>query len=246
MSCEQLWTEGYLHKAITAGEASEATLDDAVRRTTMQKMKAGVFDPLEGQEWVGLGEEDLNTTLHQQVAYEAALQSLVLLKNGEPRPGHTARPLPLKRGIKLAVVGPLAFETTGLVSDYAKWSNGNPPPSIASALTASNTGGSTTASIGVQVDSKDSSGIAAAVAAASEADATVLVLGLTKAQEHEGIDRADTKLPGLQLSFAHTVLANAKGPVVLVSVCIEREEWEREREREREGGRGGGCHPIRL
>jgi beta-glucosidase-like glycosyl hydrolase len=122
-----------------------------VTRTTLQKMKAGAFDPVGPQsEWTSLGLQDLNSTAHQQVAYEAALQSLVLLKNGATDlevnraaaasvvVGGTggagaavgavgagivagAPPLPLQRGKKLAVVGPLAFETTGLVSDYASW-----------------------------------------------------------------------------------------------------------------------------
>ena len=46
------------------------------------------------------------------MAYEAALQSFVLLKNS---PGA----LPLKRGIKLAAVGPMVNQVDGLRSDYA-------------------------------------------------------------------------------------------------------------------------------
>ena len=45
------------------------------------------------------------------------------------------------------------------------------------------------------------------------------VLGITKSEEHEGIDRHDTLLPGAQSDFAQQVLAAAKGkPVVLVLV----------------------------
>ena len=43
----------------------------------------------------------------------------------------------------------------------------------------------------------------------------MLVLGITKTQEHEGIDRANTLLPGLQEPFAQQVLALGK-PTVLV------------------------------
>jgi hypothetical protein len=93
------------------------------------------------------------------------------------------------------------------------------PPSIAEALTNANTGGSTVASIGVQVDSKDGSNITAALAAVASADAVVLVLGMTRGQEHEGMDRSDTNLPGLQESFALQVIAAAQkvhAPVILV------------------------------
>ena len=47
------------------------------------------------------------------------------------------------------------------------------------------------------------------------------MLGLTKDQEHEGMDRADTLLPGLQETFALQVLAQAgkqTKPVVVVLV----------------------------
>ena len=47
---DKLLTDGYLHDAINKNQTSVATLDLAVRRTLMQKMKAGVFDPLENQE----------------------------------------------------------------------------------------------------------------------------------------------------------------------------------------------------
>ena len=93
---DHLWTEGYLEKAIDAGKATEATLDAAVRRTLRQKLKVGVFDPLEQQPWGHLGAESLNSTAAQRVAQEAAEQSLVLLKN--------AATLPLTRGLKVALV----------------------------------------------------------------------------------------------------------------------------------------------
>ena len=47
-----------------------------------------------------------------QVAFEAALQSFVLLKNA-------AATLPLRRGLTLAVVGPMSVQVDGLRSDYA-------------------------------------------------------------------------------------------------------------------------------
>jgi hypothetical protein len=68
---------------------------------------------------------------------------------------------------------------------------------------------------GVDVNSSDSSGIPAALAAAAAADVVVLVLGNDRTQEHETLDRTDTALPGLQEPFALDVLALNK-PVVIV------------------------------
>lgn len=62
-------------------------------------------------------------------------QGLVLLENDGA--------LPLKPGGIVAVVGPMAVETTGLLSDYAAWGPQSPPPSIADAIAAANQGGRT-------------------------------------------------------------------------------------------------------
>jgi hypothetical protein len=41
---DDLWGEGDLEAAITAGMTSTTKVDDAVRRTTMHKMKVGLFN----------------------------------------------------------------------------------------------------------------------------------------------------------------------------------------------------------
>lgn len=46
---DDLWTQGYLAQAINASLSTMATLDEAVSRTLMQKMKVGLYDSLEGQ-----------------------------------------------------------------------------------------------------------------------------------------------------------------------------------------------------
>ena len=58
------------------------------------------------------------------------------------------------------------------------------------AITAANTGGSTTYTAGCAITGTDSSGIAAAVAAAKAADLVVLGLGITQAVESESHARA--------------------------------------------------------
>ena len=212
---DHLWGEGDLEEAIRLGMSDEATLDAAVTRTLLAKMRVGVFDPVTSEPWAPwttLDESALNSSHAQRVAYEAALQSIVLLKN-------SGGALPLGRGGKLAVVGPMAVKTAGLRSDYAHWSSPTLPPSIAEALAAANRGGATRVAAGVGVDSTNASGVAAALDAVRWADATVLVLGITRDQEHEGTDRADTKLPGLQPSFALQVLGAAAGRPVVVVLC---------------------------
>lgn len=55
-----------------------------------------------------------------------------------------------------------------------------------------------------------------AVRAAEEADATVILVGLDKTVEMEGVDRQDLELPGYQNKLIKNVHDAAKGPVILV------------------------------
>jgi hypothetical protein len=112
----------------------------------------------------------------------------------------------------------MGMTSFGMLSDYAGdqicWNDYDCIPTIAQAITKVNTG-TTTSAAGVDINSNNSSGIQPALALGSKADIIVLVLGIDRSIEHEGIDRTDTALPGLQESFAHQVLALGK-PVILV------------------------------
>ena len=84
---DDLWTEGDLETAIGAGMATTKTLDAAVKRTTMHKMKMGLFDPplnttaagdtdtatdtdaATPADWRTLGPEAIDSAQTQQVAY---------------------------------------------------------------------------------------------------------------------------------------------------------------------------------
>ena len=45
------------------------------------RFRMGLFDPLENQEYTTIGIEKINATAHYDLVLDAALQSLVLLKN---------------------------------------------------------------------------------------------------------------------------------------------------------------------
>ena len=120
--------------------------------------------------------------------YEAGLQGLVLLENGNPLL-HTPKALPLVPGRKLAVVGPQGLARYGLLSDYfggeVCWPSANCTElvegkcfdcitTIAEALAAENFGGATVASMGCEINSTNASMMEAAVEAARGADAIIL------------------------------------------------------------------------
>merc|ERR1719272_1491059 len=118
---------------------------------------------------------------------------MVLLRNEK-------QTLPLKAGIKIAVIGPQAATKQGLLSDYAteepcydtSGGGGNCILSIVDEIrnrnSASGAGETTTAS-GVEMNSNNVDGIPAALALAKEADVVILAVGIDKSMEGEGFDR---------------------------------------------------------
>jgi len=82
-----------------------------------------------------------------------------------------------------------------------------------------NLGSNVTVAQGVDISSSDTSKIQAALDAVAASDQVIMVLGITTQQEHEGIDRSNTLLPGQQENFALQVIAKAAGkPVILVLI----------------------------
>ena len=212
-----------LGDAIAQGLTTEAAVNTALTRALTQLFVAGLFDQPRATDWTQtIGIDTINSTEHQHAVHDAALQSIVLLQN-EPPAGKTTPLLPLvPSAAKIAVVGPQAEARSGLMSDYATEQacadgSDNCVVSITDGIRAANggDGSSVSSAQGVEVNSKERSGIAAALAVAKAADIVVLALGIDKSVEGEGTDRADITLPGLQSEFAERVLALRK-PTVLV------------------------------
>jgi len=94
---------------VASGEVDESNIDDKVRDVLRVRMKLGIFDPPEMQPWKDLPFSTLGSDEHNQLAYEMAVQSAVLLKN-EPATDGAEPLLPLDASkIKtVAVIGPNA------------------------------------------------------------------------------------------------------------------------------------------
>jgi beta-D-xylosidase 4 len=129
---------------------------------------------------------------------------MVLLKNS----GNT---LPLKAGLKIALIGPLVNATVAMQGNYF----GNPPFLISPLAGAVAAGYSVTSVQGATTSGTDSSGFAAAVAAAKAADVIVYVGGLDNTVEAEGLDRTSITWPGVQLNLIQSLAAVGK-PLVVV------------------------------
>ncbi|WP_189361737.1 glycoside hydrolase family 3 N-terminal domain-containing protein [Algibacter mikhailovii] len=98
-----------LPEAIEKGLVTEEVINTAVKRCLIMKLKLGLFD--ENQSIGKDGALDFDPPEFRELAYQAACESIVLLKNDGI--------LPLKKNVKkIALVGPNAATTQGLLGDY--------------------------------------------------------------------------------------------------------------------------------
>eukprot|EP00521_Asterionellopsis_glacialis_P014611 CAMPEP_0195294214 /NCGR_PEP_ID=MMETSP0707-20130614/14353_1 /TAXON_ID=33640 /ORGANISM="Asterionellopsis glacialis, Strain CCMP134" /LENGTH=844 /DNA_ID=CAMNT_0040355121 /DNA_START=52 /DNA_END=2586 /DNA_ORIENTATION=+ len=203
--------------AIQEGLLTEEELDKSFSRLVDIQMRLGLFDNSKASHpYFQYGINDIDTAEYQSLALEAAHQSIVLLKND----GGTA--LPLKKGRKVAVIGPHFNATDLFLSNYhgGRCISGNFDCVVTplSAIKNANVNGSTVGSKGCEVSSADASYIARAVAIAEEADDVILMVGIDGSQESEGRDRYNTTLPGLQSELVTQIAAIKNSTTTLVIV----------------------------
>ncbi|MEU4573341.1 glycoside hydrolase family 3 N-terminal domain-containing protein [Nonomuraea sp. NPDC023979] len=206
--------------AVKAGTVSDALIDRALRRVLAQKAELGLLDP----DWRPLPDDVENLRLDddrgRDIALRLARQAVVLLRNSRGV-------LPLAPGARVALVGPVADDPMAMLGCYSfpLHVGGHPEhglglevPSLRQALDALVPG--VAYARGCDVSGDDTSGIAAAVAAAEAADVCVLAVGdraglFGRGTSGEGCDAADLRLPGVQPELVRAVLATGT-PVVLV------------------------------
>ena len=98
--------------AVNQGLISEADIDVNVRRILTSRFELGMFDPEESLPWAYLGEADLSSPAHTELAKKAAREAIVLLKNDN-------NILPLRKdNITIAVVGPNADDARVILGNY--------------------------------------------------------------------------------------------------------------------------------
>ena len=90
----------------------ESDLDDHLRKTLMGRFELGMFDPENLLPWANLGPEVISSEKNNDMATQAARESMVLLEN-------KGGVLPLSKSIKtLAVLGPNADDVELLNGNY--------------------------------------------------------------------------------------------------------------------------------
>ncbi|MGW0808602.1 beta-xylosidase/alpha-l-arabinosidase [Nonomuraea sp. NPDC002799] len=206
--------------AVKAGDVDEALIDRALHRVLTQKAELGLLDA--GWQSLPDGPEQvsLDDAGSQDLALRLARESLVLLRN-------TGAILPLAPGRRVVLVGPVADDPMAMLGCYAFPAHVGPHPehglgldlpSLREALGALVPG--LAYERGCDISGGDTSGIAAAVAAAAAGDVCVLAVGdraglFGRGTSGEGCDATDLRLPGVQAELVRAVLATGT-PVVLV------------------------------
>eukprot|EP00730_Choanoeca_flexa_P014520 TRINITY_DN6379_c0_g2_i1.p1 TRINITY_DN6379_c0_g2~~TRINITY_DN6379_c0_g2_i1.p1 ORF type:complete len:321 (+),score=74.32 TRINITY_DN6379_c0_g2_i1:121-1083(+) len=205
-------------QAITSGRVPNSTVEASWRRVDRVSMEAGRFNPVDMIEWTKYGIEHVNSTEHQTIQLEAALQSFVLLEKDN-------RTLLLTAGRKLTVLGQASTQS-GLPSDSANriecWDKSKTygciePLATGIARTINVVGGQASVLKAVDINSDDDRNISRAVSLAQEADVVILITGIEHSIEREGQDRNDTDLPGMEPELVRRVLACNNTTILIIS-----------------------------
>ncbi|WP_233153596.1 beta-glucosidase [Kineosporia sp. R_H_3] len=209
-----------LAAAVRSGAVDEALVDRAVRRALRQKQELGLLDAtFEGEPPAA---PDLDDAEHREIARRLAEESVVLLANDGT--------LPLAGPRRVAVLGPNADRLEAMFGCYSFVNHVLPHhpgtrtglvvATVLDALRTELAGSDVVHVAGCDVEGDDTSGLAAARAAAQDADVAVVVVGdqaglFGRGTVGEGNDREDLELPGVQRLLVEEVLESGT-PVVLV------------------------------
>lgn len=220
-----------LKESLEAGRISMADLDRAAGRVLKLKFQLGLFDNPYIDE--SLPAQTVRTREHMELARKAAREGVVLLENKGV--------LPLKKGSRIAVIGPNADNMYNQLGDYTAPQERSNVKTVLDGIKAiaGEENVSYVKACAVRDESWDE--ISKAAAAAKNADVAVLVVGGSSARDFrtkyidtgaavvdnsqgvsdmesgEGFDRASLELMGLQNKLLKAVKASGT-PMVVVYI----------------------------
>ena len=227
----------YLLKALHLELVTQADINRALARVLTVRFLLGEFDPPKSVPYSNIAPSVLNSPAHQQLALQAARESIVLLKNDR----HFL-PWDITKIKSLAVIGPMAdvchlggysgqpeVHVSPLQGIMEKWGYGSGNGPTEEYLWSSRRGNLWVAP-GCTVSGRNNPDLMRlAVDAAHRADHVILVCGSDQAVDREGHDREDITLPGAQHDLIKAVFkANANTVLVLSTNTSQAIVWEQE------------------
>ena len=217
--------------AVKSGKVSEAKVDTAVARVLRMKMEMGLFEhPYVNPQAVSQG---VHTAKDVDVARRVAQASITLLKNENGL-------LPLKRDVRVAVIGPNADNRYNMLGDYTAPQPDSRVKTILDGVRSKLPEADVTYVKGCAIRDTASENINEAVAAARRSDVVIVAVGGSSARDFktsykdtgaavadnhsvsdmecgEGFDRASLSLLGLQPRLLKELKATGK-PMVVVYI----------------------------
>ncbi|PTW44413.1 beta-glucosidase [Sphingomonas faeni] len=198
----------WLPDLVEKGEVPLARLDEGVRRVLHLKDAIGLFDNPYRSVSQKAERTSVSTPAMLKLSREAGARSIVLLKND-------GNLLPLKKNPgRIAVIGPFAKDRKNVVGTWAFMADEKLNVSIAQGLRAR--GLTVTTAPGSEIEAPLPGGIAAAVAAAQNADIVLLAVGESQLMSGEAQSRTEITIPAPQMALAEALAATGKPMIVLL------------------------------
>lgn len=248
-ACDSLYSSAMVNAFIN-GSITMQDMQTAATHLLRVVFRLGLMDPPGEVPYNWYGPEQVDTQAHRTLAFDAAVQSIVLLQNNPVADSFNGRdtpllPLPASKfaGRKIALLGPNANSTLTLLSSYHGSNTLVQNNSILAAMKreAAATGFVLTYVPGCgTLRCNTTQGFPEAVTAAQEANVAIVVVGLCSddcpngsdddgANEGEGMDRTSLALPGNQSNLIRAVLATGTPTIViLVHGGPLSIDWEKE------------------
>ncbi|RYD25340.1 MAG: beta-glucosidase, partial [Lysobacteraceae bacterium] len=198
----------WLPDLVEKGEVPLARLDEGVRRVLHFKDAIGLFDNPYRSVSQKAERTSVSTPAMLKLSREAGARSIVLLKNDN-------KLLPLKKNPgRIALIGPFAEDRKNVVGTWAFMADEKLNVSVAQGLRAR--GLTVTTAPGSEIEAPLLGGIAAAVAAAQNADIVLLAIGESQLMSGEAQSRTEITVPAPQMALAEAVAATGKPIIVLL------------------------------
>ncbi|MCX2742750.1 beta-glucosidase BglX [Mangrovivirga sp. M17] len=194
-----------LKKAVENGDVKEKDIDDAVRRVLKLKYDLGLFDDPYKYFDSKREEKTLFNKEHRKLAHEAALKSIVLLKNENNL-------LPIKeKELSIGLIGPLMKDKDSPLGNWRGAADKGTAVSLYEGIVKSFPDANIDYAEGVKlsigpnnffnktvIEEEDRSGFAKAIQVAKNSDIVIVAMGETAYMSGEGRSRSTLDLPGLQ------------------------------------------------